>query len=448
MKQLEYNLEEIRVQKTTDENLGNNPQYFLRRHKQFIPFLKNLFGDLEQKELCYLINYEKGKCLLCGSDTAFINHREGYKQTCNQCRPIVAGQTLKRRYEKQKYSRKGFCKRCGVDSLNDANCQNCKDKIKCQHCKTYFHQIEKSINITIANVCKKCELNFFLKSKLKKFSSVNCYQNKWCKYCNEIFKSNTTLSDFCNKHRKLCQWCGGRYNKQGVTCSQECADKLTKKTKLQKYGVENNLQLRGQKKSHKEYWLNVGLSEAESIFKQYEFQSKFTRKYDTLGDIYDIFKEEHYILETYTIDIFKSIVLSNQTFQSEILDLYVKENNITSKNKRVYSKFNVFSLMYYVDTVDGVICFRSSLEFYFFTLLEKYGIMFETNKRYGDSEMYYDFYLLEYDIYIEIAGLQGDEDYDNKMNYKQKNFGSIILESKTEMKNYIEQLIGVQNEVK
>jgi hypothetical protein len=71
---------------------------------------------------------------------------------------------------------------------------------------------------------------------------------------------------------------------------------------------------------------------------------------------------------------------------------------------------------------------RSSYEIYFYELLLKYNITFEIETPYKTSNMRCDFYLSDYDIFIEICPkLYKDEKYTKKMLYKQKVFGSILL---------------------
>jgi len=56
--------------------------------------------------------------------------------------------------------------------------------------------------------------------------------------------------------------------------------------------------------------------------------------------------------------------------------------------------------------------------------------------------MRYDFYLIDYNIFIEIAGYLKNDEYMEKMNSKESKFGAIILKSEEEMIHFIKELIN------
>ena len=67
---------------------------------------------------------------------------------------------------------------------------------------------------------------------------------------------------------------------------------------------------------------------------------------------------------------------------------------------------------------------------------------FKVNQPYLDKKYYFDFYLMDYNLYIEIAGLIGNFEYNEKMLLKQKRYGSIILISIEEQNEFIKDLIS------
>jgi len=98
--------------------------------------------------------------------------------------------------------------------------------------------------------------------------------------------------------------------------------------------------------------------------------------------------------------------------------------------------------MRYVNNSFGErILLRSDKEYRMYLELVKYDIKFTANKRYPNSNMQYDFYLPEYDLYIEICGFMKNDSYLAKMNFKHTTWGSILLETQTEMKKFVRSLI-------
>ena len=61
-------------------------------------------------------------------------------------------------------------------------------------------------------------------------------------------------------------------------------------------------------------------------------------------------------------------------------------------------------------------------------LCKKFNIKFLYENSYKDSTLKYDFYLIDYNLYIEIAGFMDKEDYVEKMFYKQETFNAIIVD--------------------
>ena len=83
---------------------------------------------------------------------------------------------------------------------------------------------------------------------------------------------------------------------------------------------------------------------------------------------------------------------------------------------------------------------RSTKEYYMYTLLKKHNISFVIEKPYLDSKMRCDFYLVDYDVYVEICG-QDDENYINKMNKKKELFNCTLLWTKQECDSFVGNLL-------
>ena len=95
------------------------------------------------------------------------------------------------------------------------------------------------------------------------------------------------------------------------------------------------------------------------------------------------------------------------------------EKNLIRRNKRGNT---------YLKIEEGVL--RSFFEIEFYEGLKERNIKFKLDRAYNNSKLKYDFYLVDYDMYIEIAGGMYDEEYVNKMIYKNTIFGAYIIEPK------------------
>lgn len=104
------------------------------------------------------------------------------------------------------------------------------------------------------------------------------------------------------------------------------------------------------------------------------------------------------------------------TYLNEIGFIF-PEKNLIRRNKRGNT---------YLKIDEGVL--RSFFEIEFYEGLKERNIKFKLDRAYNDSKLKYDFYLIDYDIYIEIAGGMYDEEYVNKMIYKNTIFGAYIIE--------------------
>jgi len=86
------------------------------------------------------------------------------------------------------------------------------------------------------------------------------------------------------------------------------------------------------------------------------------------------------------------------------------------------------------------IMFRSRKEFLFYLLLREHNINFIHEKTYPNSKKRCDFYLPDYDLYIEITGMMEEEEYRKKMEFKKKKFNAILLHNVKDFLNFIKRL--------
>jgi hypothetical protein len=117
-------------------------------------------------------------------------------------------------------------------------------------------------------------------------------------------------------------------------------------------------------------------------------------------------------------------------------DLWGTEISGNLDNKSQYGK-----MRYVNDSFGERILLRSNKEYKMYLELVKHNIKFTANKRYPNSNMQYDFYLPEYNLYIEICGFMNNDSYLAKMNFKHNTWGSVLLEKHSEMKNFVRKLI-------
>lgn len=88
---------------------------------------------------------------------------------------------------------------------------------------------------------------------------------------------------------------------------------------------------------------------------------------------------------------------------------------------------------------------RSYFEIDFYTKLRQRNIKFLLDNSYPDSKLKYDFYLVEYNIYVEIAGQMFNENYRNNMYIKNTLYNAYIIEP-SEIDNFFERIDN--NEIK
>jgi len=107
-------------------------------------------------------------------------------------------------------------------------------------------------------------------------------------------------------------------------------------------------------------------------------------------------------------------------------------------NKNTYVKTGYGSQL---RVEEGLLRSEAEIDCYYF--LKENNITFEIEKRYENSNMRDDFYLPQYDIHIEIAGMMQEKEYYDKMITKKDKFNAIIIENKEYEK--ILQRIKIEN---
>jgi len=80
----------------------------------------------------------------------------------------------------------------------------------------------------------------------------------------------------------------------------------------------------------------------------------------------------------------------------------------------------------YISYTDSGVILRSSDEILFYKMCKYYDLRISVNKKYPDSNFYYDFYIHDVDEYIEIVSMN-DEKYLQKIKMKQKLFNSVVI---------------------
>lgn len=146
----------------------------------------------------------------------------------------------------------------------------------------------------------------------------------------------------------------------------------------------------------------------------------------------------------YTDRIFKSKIKSYWLGANKIVDgleycknLFSEEWGIdfrhrNNEKKRYSYLFDVY------DSYGNEIVLRSTKERAFVKMLTDAKINFTGEKRYPNSKLKYDFFLPDHNLYIEICGFMDDENYRNSMLFKQETFGAVLLDTISDMRQFIE----------
>lgn len=127
---------------------------------------------------------------------------------------------------------------------------------------------------------------------------------------------------------------------------------------------------------------------------------------------------KEYFIKDLPMSIYNVIDKDNISDYLDNLKLTFPDKNLIRKNGRFFQK----------RIPEGLL--RSSLEITFHEELIKRNIQFKLEKFYDINieKLKSDFYIVEYDIHIEIAGDMKNETYINKMKYKEEQYDALILE--------------------
>lgn len=91
----------------------------------------------------------------------------------------------------------------------------------------------------------------------------------------------------------------------------------------------------------------------------------------------------------------------------------------------------------YISYTDNGSILRSSSEIYLYKLLKSLGVKVISNKKYPDSNMFFDFYLPDFNYYIELAEMyEHDKEYQEVIDFKIKNFNAIMLSNRDEINSF------------
>ena len=131
-------------------------------------------------------------------------------------------------------------------------------------------------------------------------------------------------------------------------------------------------------------------------------------------------------------------------FEEWILTLGIELRNYNGK-LIIRNGKNGYGRQFYNMWIEPKVLLKSMNEITFYFLLIDSGFVYKedflVNKRYpGNSNRFYDFYMIKFDKYVELAGDMSDESYADLMHMKQQTFGSVILKSKKEYLQFIEEL--------
>jgi hypothetical protein len=411
----------------------------------------------------------------CGNKLKFINGDVGYSKKCSECTRKINLINISKN------------KRELLNSLSNVHCGKCKREVKIKVSALYQFKTKKYI-------CEECKqeekedkkLSQHLKADKKRYKDLIVQiENELkvtynCEVCNKVFIYSSKypsvfkkdFSRFCEEHRFKCKNCN-KYC-EGNVCDKQCLKEWKKKIYLKNYGVDHNFKIPGTRPNDKKYWLKRGFTELESeikitesqarhwkekspekiksyVFKKFKFKSQADLE-KRVSEIYLEKYSDYSTLMTYEQFCERSIpwlfkqILGEEKIK-DILKSIIPEEIHNSKPKTFR---NIFGYVSYSKSGDFL---QSAFEKFMYDLLEVNNIKFFFNKEYpkhfyqNDSDLKYgtklryDFYIPCVDNYIECAGNMGDKSYKDKMEYKEKLFGAIILKSNKEVLEYIQNLI-------
>jgi hypothetical protein len=295
-----------------------------------------------------------------------------------------------------------------------------------------------------------------------------------CKECGcEVWVSTNTIKKhlgFCALHKKSCIVCGDRHSNSGGCCSKKCVNKMKRDTNMKNSGVAHNLLIGGVRRNQIEFYLKKGLSYEESNKLLHDFQisnNKISNFIDnkiktllTKNNIDDVSKYFFVLADkinrfTYK-EFHKPYDLISLICNESIIKLY-GHKLIYDKLCRIDKKIFKYKIVKFKKTKFGnIISFtndgdmlRSRLEYDFYRLLEINNIKkYKVDKKYPNSNFRYDFYLEEYDIYVEITGMLSFPKYREKIEMKKRMFPNVqCLGTFQDMLCFIQKLKSNENKI-
>jgi len=289
------------------------------------------------------------------------NHKLAYKKFKNQHATNTLKSKIKKYGQKQGIKKYNICKK------------NLKKKLK--NCKEYWLCRGYSLQDAKNKVSKiqLRDLNYFI----KKYGKI-IGKKKWK---NKINKWQKTLNNKSQKEKDKINKSKGRHCPQNV------------------YSAKN-------------YYRKYGIKIAKSNFPAHKLAWYCIENFNNKKELYNYLSKHINKLQTIELKLF----FSKFGFKDKADFLY----KIFKKCKIKYlpnSCSNYFQAkrLYFNDHL----C-RSLGEFELAYFFKKYKIKYIYEKRYPRSKFKYDFYLIDYKIYIEYLGFQGHKEYDNKTKRKIK----------------------------
>lgn len=163
---------------------------------------------------------------------------------------------------------------------------------------------------------------------------------------------------------------------------------------------------------------------------------------DLYSHISNIITQNPYYLYCNAEYVFKKLKVHNYYFiklsDNDIIK-YINDN-FEFKTNTQFKYDNGKLTTYRLYTNEGYYL-RSSNEINFYLICKDKNINFLYEQPYENSMLKYDFYLLDYNLYVEIAGLLNDNEYYQNMLYKQSEFNSVIIKPQ-QINHFIESVIN------
>jgi predicted nucleic acid-binding Zn ribbon protein len=378
----------------------------------------------------------------------------------------------------------GYCRICKIccKQIVGSGQQYCGQK--CYHSdensnktrKTTTYKYNKNI------LCIKCGNEFLIEKinedKIEYFKCERCSGLiKKCIICGNEFsikenKDKKTCSIPCREELKKTIYLK-KYGYISVLQNPEIKEKV-KNTMLKKYGVDHNFKIEGTRPNNILYWTKKGYSiedakkkvslnqsrSLEHYIKKYgkenglkkynlwitstvyksknQFIDNIISKHKNLSNVLKYSLSFEYWISTFMLAQYLDVWFDNdiENFYKEIPD-YIKDS--FKNNQKIFKNYSNNHFNMYTDR--GKLL-RSSGEINFYYLLKNNNIEYELEKFYPNSKMKTDFYLPQYNLWIEIAGLMHVTRYKNKMELKHQKFNAIILKNINEQEIFIKDLLN------